>query len=75
MEKLSCFTEARTPSSGRASEAGQILRSFAPLGRWDTCPYVARDDYVAGGGYAVFFSSRAEFFDPKPTQLQIAYSI
>jgi len=25
--------------------------------------------------YAVFFSTRAEFFDPKPTQLQIACSI
>ena len=25
--------------------------------------------------YAVFFNTSAEFFDPKPTQLQMAYSI
>jgi hypothetical protein len=25
--------------------------------------------------YVVFFSTSAEFFEPKPTQLQIAYSI
>ncbi len=31
--------------------------------------------YAVCGDYAVFFSSRAEFFDPNPTQLQIACSI
>jgi hypothetical protein len=37
-------------------------------------PYAGGGDYLAGGDYAVFFSTSAEFFDPNPTQLQIACS-
>jgi len=44
-----------------------IAQTFTPSGRWDTRPYV--------GFYATFFSTNAEFFDPNPTQLQIACSI
>ena len=49
--------------------SAERMRASAP-----TWP-VAIAGLSACGVYAVFFSTSAEFFDPNPTQLQIARSI
>jgi hypothetical protein len=75
MEKLLELLESRRPGRPRPggrvklanSRGWPILRGVAPPG--------GVRSYVVRGGYAFFFSTRAEFFDPNPTQLQMAYSI
>ena len=61
------------------------LAELCSAGRVRHRPWVANGDYGVArwrlgdrgpiGDYAVFFSTSAEFFDPNPTQLQIARSI
>ena len=58
----------RVPRTAELRSAGQVRTSFG-FAQDRLCP--TRSVPL----YAVFFSTSAEFFDPNPTQLQIACSI
>jgi hypothetical protein len=79
MEKLwgKGLPEPGMSSSGWASQARPDLAELVPAGQvrhpFDSAQGTLL--HVSRGDYAVFFSTSAEFFDPNPTQLQIACSI
>ena len=60
--------ERRSPVRAEPCSAGQVGHPSTAL-RTGSAPRCS----VAT--YAIFFSTSAEFFDPKPTQLQMACSI